>query len=290
MIKHLNKKNTKPKRVVILGAGGFVSSVVSNKLINKNIKVLNLTRKDLDLTKKNSAKRLEKIINKNDTLFFAAAKAPVKNNEMLLQNLLMCKTVVEVVKKKPINHLIYLSSDAVYSDSKELISEDYKTKPDSLHGLMHLTREIMLKISNNNSYCIVRPTLIYGNNDPHNGYGPNKFFRLAKRNKNIELFGKGEELRDHVWVEDVAEIIYRIIIHRSTGVINIATGSVISFNQIAKEIIKFTKSSSIIKSVKRNGPMPHNGYRAFNIDCCKKIFSDFNYNLFTQGVKKINLN
>ena len=26
---------------------------------------------------------------------------------------------------------------------------------------------------------ILRPTLVYGANDPHNGYGPNRFRRLA---------------------------------------------------------------------------------------------------------------
>lgn len=289
MINHLNKKNSKPNRVVVLGAGGFVSSKVSKKLVGKKISVLNLTRKDLDLTKNESVKKLIKIINNEDTLFFAAAKAPVKNHEMFLQNLLMCKTVVEAISEKPVNHLVYLSSDAVYSDSKELISENSETKPDSLHGLMHLTREIMLNIPSNKFFCIVRPTLIYGDNDPHNSYGPNKFFRSAKKNEDIELFGKGEELRDHVWIEDVAEIVYRLIINKSVGKINLATGSAISFSQIAREIIKFTKSSSMIKSIKRNGPMPHNGYRAFNIDCCKKVFSDFRYNFLTEGIKKINL-
>ena len=95
---------------------------------------------------------------------------------------------------------------------------------------------------------------------------------------------------DHVWIEDVAEILYHLIINKSVGKINLATGSVISFSQIAREIIKLTKSSSVIKSIKRNGPMPHNGYRAFNIGCCKKVFSDFRYNFLTEGIKKINLN
>ena len=37
----------------------------------------------------------------------------------------------------------------------------------------------------------LRPTLIYGNGDTHGGYGPNKFLQL--KNKDIILFGKGEE-------------------------------------------------------------------------------------------------
>ena len=29
--------------------------------------------------------------------------------------------------------------------------------------------------------------------DTHNGYGPNLFLNLASKNKDIKLFGKGEE-------------------------------------------------------------------------------------------------
>ena len=31
------------------------------------------------------------------------------------------------------------------------------------------------------SLCFLRPTLIYGSKDPHNGYGPNRFMRQAKK-------------------------------------------------------------------------------------------------------------
>ena len=79
-----------------------------------------------------------------------------------------------------------------------------KRNKSSLHGLMHLVREkILLNIAKNN-LCILRPTLIYGEKDPHNGYGPNQFVRRAMKNFSIELFGKGEEKRDHIWVNDLA--------------------------------------------------------------------------------------
>jgi len=38
---------------------------------------------------------------------------------------------------------------------------------------MHLTREMILKNKFNKILCILRPTLIYGPGDSHNGYGPN---------------------------------------------------------------------------------------------------------------------
>ncbi len=73
---------------------------------------------------------------------------------------------------------------------------------------------------------MLRPTLIYGAADPHNGYGPNRFCRLAAAGEEIVLFGEGEERRDHVAVEDVAEIAFRVLMRRSRGVLNLATGDV----------------------------------------------------------------
>ena len=47
-------------------------------------------------------------------------------------------------------------------------------------------------VKNNIQLSIIRPTLIYGNKDPHNGYGPNQFFRLAHSNKNIRPTNHGK--------------------------------------------------------------------------------------------------
>ena len=58
---------------------------------------------------------------------------------------------------------------------------------------------------------ILRPTLIYGLEDTHNGYGPNQFLKKVKQKKVIKLFGKGEERRDHVFIDDVTKIIFECI-------------------------------------------------------------------------------
>ena len=43
--------------------------------------------------------------------------------------------------------------------------------------------------------ALIRPTLVHGLDDPHNGYGPNRFRRLAATGREIVLFGEGEERR-----------------------------------------------------------------------------------------------
>ena len=191
----------------------------------------------------------------------------------------------EVLKKKKPSFFLYLSSDAVYSDTKKKIDENSSTIPNSLHGIMHLTREIMFENLLKKGLCIVRPTLVYGQGDPHNGYGPNRFLRLIKKNGKISLFGKGEELRDHVWINDVSIAISKLIMKRKTGKFNLVTGKVISFNNIAKQIINISGKKGKILYQKRKGPMPHGGYRAFKNSRFEKVFPSFKFKNFKQVSK-----
>ena len=108
---------------------------------------------------------------------------------------------------------------------------------------MHLIRENML----NELDCLksfIRPTLVYGKNDPHNGYGPNKFIRCAQNNEKIILFGKGEERRDHIHVDNVADIVFHTTVNQIGGTINAVSGNVISFNG---EIYNFKELREALK-------------------------------------------
>ena len=267
-----------------MGGNSFVASNFINLLKKNKKKFLPIFKKNIDLTNTNSIKKLSRVLKKNDSLVFISAIAPVKNFKMLIQNLDMCKNVFEVLKKKKINYLLYVSSDAVYSDSKKRLTEQSETKPDNLHGFMHLMRENILKLLNI-KLCIVRPTLVYGSNDSHNGYGPNQFIRLAQSKKDISLFGKGEEKRDHIHVNDVGNEIYFLVNKKYVGTVNLVSGNVNSFFKIAQKIKDLYKVK--IKYVKRKGPMPHNGYRAFNNYLLKKILPKTNnpINIF-EWVKK----
>ena len=259
-------------RVVILGSLSFVGKAIANKLQNNNIQPFLISRKEIDLESKISTFKLNKIFKNNDVVVIVAAKTPVKNIETLNQNLIMAKNIIESLKKVKLSHLIYISSDAVYSDTKKKINEQSETIPVTLHGFMHLIRETMFKELN----CLktfVRPTLIYGVSDPHNSYGTNKFVRCAQSNKKIVLFGKGEEKRDHVHVDNVAEIVTTSIINKIGGIVNAVSGSVVSFFEIAK-ILKKNYPALQIKTTKRTMPVPHKGYRAFDISLLRKKFSN----------------
>lgn len=287
MFKFKNKKNIIPKRVVVFGSSGIISKNLINALKKNKMKYKIIGRKNIDLLNDKRAHiKISKFIKKDDTVIFISAKAPAKNFNLLLNNIDIVNSFIEGTESKKISHLIYISSDAVYSDIKTKIYENSKTLPLNFHGMMHIIRESILGKKFGKKILIIRPTLIYGKHDNHNGYGPNQFLRLAQKNKNIHLFGKGEELRDHVYIETVVSAIIKCILRKGLGKLNLASGEVNSFNQIARKIIKLTKSNSKIKYKKRNGLMPHNGYRPFDISLLKKKFGNIKIHNLKTGLKE----
>ena len=272
MLKHHFGKPLPAGRALILGAG-FVGGEVARRLAFKGWKVSALRSADLDLTTGNAGEMLSAHFEAGDTLVFVSAKAPVKNPDMLVANLRMAQAVLQACTKTVPAHLVYVSSDAVYADEPRPLSEATPTAPSSLHGVMHLARELMLQTLGNIPLAVVRPTLIYGEGDPHNGYGPNQFLRLAREKKPIVLFGEGEERRDHVHIGDVGEVIARVVVHRSTGTINAVSGRAVSFREIANMIAKKYKIS--VETRPRTGPMPHEGLRPFDANEIYRAFPNW---------------
>jgi len=283
MLVHLNPVPRHPARVVVVGAAGFVGRAVVARLEKDGVPALSLGRNELDLLAADAGDRLAGLLRPSDTLVAVAARAPVKNPDMLVENMIIAKALMRALDV-PLSHVVNVSSDAVYADSTRPLTEDSSAAPDSLHGVMHLARELMFRAAAKAPLAIVRPTLIYGPGDPHNGYGPNRFRRQAAHGEGVALFGDGEERRDHVYIADVAELIACVLYRRSSGNLNIATGTVLSFREIAERVIGLSGRSVPLVRIPRAGSVPHNGYRAFDISVSRAAFPEFSYTPLAEGL------
>ena len=287
MIENYHIAPQNPVRTVVLGAGGFIGGAAVQRLQARGVEVRALGRSSCDLLAPDAATRLAAELRENDTLVFVSARAPVKNVAMLMENMRMGEAVAHAIKERPVAHLIYISSDAVYKDSNEALSESSCAEPASLHGVMHLGREVILRNEFAGPLAIVRPTLVYGTGDPHNGYGPNRFQRLAAQGKDITLFGDGKEQRDHVAVEDVAELVVRLVLHRSTGTVNAVSGQVVSFRTLAEFCAAQFSPHVTVQSSPRSGPMPHNGFRPFAPSAAIAAFPQFAFTPWREGIARM---
>ena len=281
MLEQLSPVRKPPSRVVVLGAGGFVGGAISARLTAEKVPLLALTRKELDLLKPDASATLQRSLRADDSVVFVSALAPTRNNAILLDNLRMAEAVCAALAAQPVGHLVYVSSDAVYSDDANPVTERSCQQPSSLHGAMHLAREIMLRTALKLPLAILRPTLIYGAKDPHNGYGPNRFRRLAAKGEAITLFGEGEEKRDHVHIADVAALSSAVLHHRSIGTLNIATGKSTSFREVAEMVSALAGGAVEIRATPRQNPITH---RHFDIVDCLKAFPDFHYISLRDGL------
>lgn len=277
-------------KYVVIGSKGFIGNAVFKSLLNNcRHQVIGVSRENFDLTCKISIKKLTRLIKEDDVIIFCAAEAPVKNLDMFTNNIIMINELLQHLKSINIKNFVYVSSDAVYSDSMNLINENSETNPDNLHGIMHLTREKVLLNTFPKKHLIVRPTLIYGYEDPHQGYGPNKFINTSIDNNKIELFGKGEELRDHISIDDVTNLLVNLILENKTGIFNLVSGGLFSFYHIAETISKYANKRGINVDIiykERTTAIPHNGYRKL---CNKKVlnlFRQYKISNFEKNIEK----
>jgi nucleoside-diphosphate-sugar epimerase len=287
MIEHLTDLR-RPKRVVITGAAGFVGAAIAQRLERDGVPVLRLTREHLDLAGADAEATLVALLKSGDVFVAAAAKAPCKDVDSLVENMQIVRNLARALRRaRDLVHVVNISSDAVYADSAQPLKESSCAGPSTLHGAMHLAREAALKVEVKAALVHLRPSLLYGAADPHGGYGPNHFRNRAAKGEPIVLFGEGEERRDHVYIDDLAEIAAQCIYRRSSGVLNVATGEVHTFRSVAEKVAALSGNKAVtVKGSPRVGPMPHNGYRAFDIAVFRKAFPDFKYTPLADGLKK----
>ena len=259
-------------RLIVLGATGFVGGHVVGIARTLGWEVLGLSSKDLDLTSPTGVETLSKILRDGDTVVHAAAVVPARNSVDVSQNLLMTQSVVDAILGHEIAQLVVISSDAVYGSESGVVTEASTCSPDSMHGIMSLAREMVCGEVKVPVFTIVRPTAIYGTGDPHNSYGPNRFIKQMIDSGEITFFGEGAAIRDHVFIDDVTDVIVRAITMRQSGVINIASGESISFVALAELICQSGPDGSRVASV---GSEPLPTFRNYDISNLLRWFPDF---------------
>jgi nucleoside-diphosphate-sugar epimerase len=284
MLEHLNSSPTLPARTVVVGAGGFVGSAIVKRLERAGAPLLALTRNEVDLLSPEAERALAERLRPDDAVVFVSALAPCKDIPTLMSNLRMVEASIAGLEAAGLQQIVYISSDAVYADGPGPITEESAPVSPSLHGTMHRVRELMLATIESVPLAILRPSLLYGIADPHNGYGPNRFRRTAAREGKITLFGDGEEKRDHVFIDDLAEIVLQTVGGRSRGVLNVATGRSVSFRQAAEGVASCFPRPVEIVGLPRTGPITH---RHFDITALLKSFPELRPTPLEDGLSRV---
>jgi nucleoside-diphosphate-sugar epimerase len=277
MLQHLNPSSVKPQRVVILGASGFIAKNLAERLPSEGINFISISSREVNLLDSGSAEQLKQILKSGDSLVITSALTPDKGKDVatLMKNLTMAQHIASAIEATDLHQIIYISSDAVYPNSASPIRETSPREAADLYSLMHIAREQIFQTvagSKKTPLCIFCPSAIYGTGDTHNSYGPNRFLRTAIQDKKITLFGNGEEMRDHIHIDDVVSLLVLCLGHRSHGTLNAVTGQALSFHDVATKIAESLGSGNAIECKPRSSPVTH---RHFDATERIKAFPDF---------------
>ena len=279
------------EKIYVAGHLGMVGSAIVRKLNQKGFLNIDVrTREELDLTNQKDVHNFLKE-ESPDYVVIAAAKVGgiyANNNypaEFIYQNLMIEINLIHGSYLAGVNNLLFLGSSCIYpKESFQPIQEEYL-----LNGILEPTNEpyaiskiagIKLCESYNRQYGTdyrsVMPTNLYGPNDNFHSKNSHvipaliRRFHEAKVNNDpyVEVWGSGNQLRDFLHVDDMADastyimtldnkILYEIISPMLSH-INVGSGEEITIKDISyiiKDIVEY--SGEIVFNMK----MPDGTYR-----------------------------
>lgn len=262
MIAHRHPQPVPPSRVVVLGASGFVGGAIVEEMARLGVETLPLSSSDVDLCQPEAAAALRCLLRREDAVVMVSAITPDKGKDAgtFLRNVAMGAHVSTVLEAPVCSHVVYISSDAVYDDAATPVRETSCCSPSTFHGLMHVARERMFRQAAQQSQTpllVIRPCAVYGAGDTHQGYGPNRFVRTAITEHAIRLFGHGEEQRDHLYIKDLSRLIGLGVLRRSEGTLNAASGTSVSFGDLARLVAELSGEEVRIDATPRQQPVTH---------------------------------
>lgn len=243
------------RRIVVLGGTGFLGQALHRRGALGDIETLGVGS-ELDLRDPRSERVLTNTLRSTDEVVMAAVRVPVTTEHDVEEHVGMAVTTARACRAAGVGHLTYVSSDAVYDVSDEDVDEPTDPRPTSMYGRMHFEREEVFADTVGDRLLIVRPTLLYGRGSPRPNYSIDRLCQQALAGS-IVLFGAGEERRDHVHVDDLAAALSAAGSKRVVGLLNLASGTSVSYAELAAAIASALPRRPRITSAPRAGSIWH---------------------------------
>ncbi|HUI17740.1 MAG TPA: SDR family oxidoreductase [Alphaproteobacteria bacterium] len=287
MLDHRNPTPTPPKRVVILGARGIIGRALVRHLESEALPVLALGSAEVDLLDPAAAERLGARLHADDALVVLAALTPDKGRDIatLMKNLRMGEAVAAALAGRACDQVLYVSSDAVYPMGPALITESTPANPSDLYGVMHKTREVMMASAvKPERLAVLRATMVLAAHDTHGSYGANRFRRQARESGKITLSGRGEETRDQIYLDDLTALMRMMLLRRSHGLLNAASGVSLNFLEVARLVAAQFAPAPEIVFTPRTQPITH---RHFDITALRRAFPTFRMTAHADAIARV---
>lgn len=270
-----NKKfeKIKGKQVLVTGADGFIASHLCEFLYYNKAKVTALIRRNSTGVFRNineikskinvvwgdtqDLSLLTQITKKTDIIFHLAAQSHVGYSihnpyETVINDIISTLNVLEASRKNDVKRIVHAGSSEIYGEPEYVpIDEKHPLNPRSPYAAAKASAEHLLQ-----SYYFTYDLPVVMSRF-FNIYGPRqgldqaipKFILQALNNKDITIYGDGNQTRDYTYVSDAVNAYFLLgITPKLEGkVLNFGTSKEIKIKELAKLIIKNTNSKSKLK-------------------------------------------
>lgn len=247
-------------KVIVTGGAGFVGSHVVDLLIKNGYEVVvidNLSHGKIDnINKKAKFYKMDIRDREIDNIFdsekpdYVIHEAAQMNVSRSLEdplgdaeiNIMGSINLLESCKKHNVKKIVYPSSAAVFGEPKYLpIDEEHPLNMVSNYGISKHTVEHYLDVYNklfNLKYVSLRCSNVYGPRQDTEGEGGviATFCNNVLKDEDIFIFGDGNQVRDFIYVEDVAKATVLCMENDLTGIFNICSNLKITINDIVSII------------------------------------------------------
>ena len=264
------------KKILITGVAGFIGFALAEKLIKKNFIVYGIDNFDNYYSVKLKKKRIE-LLKKYNNFYFKKINFTKKNNIKLFfkgkkfetvvhlgaqagvrysltnpdkyidTNFIGFINIIENSIKNNIKKFIFASSSSVYGEQKNFpIKENIYLDPKNIYArTKKLNEEIAFDIYRLNKIDItgLRLFTVYGEWGRPDMFIM-KFLKCLYNKEKLKLFNKGNHYRDFTYIDDVVEIISKLIIKKQNKkfkIFNICSNKPIHLRKLINIMVKQTK-------------------------------------------------
>lgn len=302
------------KKLLICGATGFIGRNIYNFFKNKNYKIYGTYNIKKPFKSKNikwikcdlrNPKECNKVVKDKDIVIQAAATTTGSKDVInqphvhVTDNAVMNAYLFRSCYLNRVRHVIFFSCTTMYKSSKKPLSENNfdprKDINEKYFGVANtkLYNEKMCEFYSGlgeTKFTAIRHSNIYGPYDKFDLERSHVFgatvTKVMKSKGEITVWGKGNEKRDLLYIDDLVNFVYLTIKNQKNKfeLLNCGAGKAISILSLVKEIIQASGKKIKIKNDLTKPNIPT--YLSVNCDRAKKLLKWKPKVTLRNGIKK----
>lgn len=283
--------------ILVTGASGFLGEAIAKVLSLQNHRLTLQVRKPASVVIRNSTVIEADLLDAEaistalrgkrfDIVIDSAAAIPRSGmtHGDYFDNIAMTRNLLVALKETTPGYFIKLSTVDVYQIVPP-ITEQSEIAPENYYALSKRISEQFVELwcrAQGVTSCILRLTQVFGPGDRSGKFIP-MVLKQVREGLPVRLFGDGSDMRDYLYVKDAAALICIICEKKIAGILNLATGTSRSLNDVLASLQKVSSDNFSIESHERKKPRID---YIFDTEKLSEVAEDFAFTDFAVALRE----